>query len=245
MTRRPVYRFAGFPEGQVPMVTLPALVFVELLPHLADLDEVKVVLHVLWRLASMRSDGAPWITERELLGDPVLRIAIEGQAQVPRLQAALAKAVDHGILLAAPWEDAEGVVEVRYFANSPQGRTSVAALARGVSPARATVEERPNIFALYEQTIGPLTALLSEELMDAERTYPAEWIEDAFREAARLNKRNWKYVLAILERWQSEGRGGSDTHGIDREADREAGRRDREAETRRYLEDAYDRLIKH
>ena len=45
------YRFPGFPEGQVPTVTLPALLFAELLPHLEDLDEVKVILHVLWRLA--------------------------------------------------------------------------------------------------------------------------------------------------------------------------------------------------
>ena len=245
MMRGSSYRFPGFPEGQVPTVTLPALLFAELLPHLEDLDEVKVILHVLWRLAGTRSVGAPWISEHELLGDPVLDVALQGQMQVPRLQAALAKAVDHGVLLAAPWESALGLVEVRYFANSPQGRASVAALSRGVSPARATVEERPNIFALYEQVIGPLTALLSEELMDAEQTYPAQWIEDAFREAARVNKRSWKYVLAILERWQREGRGGSDTHGIDRGSDREAGRRDREAETRRYLEDAYDKLIKH
>ncbi len=240
MNPKPEYRFTGFPEGPVPTVTLPVSLFAELLPHLEDLDEVKVVLHVLWRLAGMRSEGAPWITEQELLGDPVLRIALPGQAMVSRLQAALTKAVDHKILLAAQWEDAGGAVEVRYFANSPQGRSSVAALGRGASPARAAVVERPNIFALYEQNIGPLTALLSEELMEAERTYPLQWIEDAFREAVRLNKRNWKYVLAILENWQSEGR-----DGIDRQPDRETGRRDREAETRRYLEDAYDRLIKH
>jgi DNA replication protein len=252
------YRFSGFPEGQAPMVSLPALLFAEVLPHLEDLDEVKVVLHVLWRLASMRSTGAPWVTERELLGDAVLCVALDeepqggtecrlfdDQAGVARLQAALSNAIDHGVLLAAPWEDAEGVVEVRFFANSPQGRATVAALGRGVSPARVIVEERPTIFALYEEVIGPLTALLSEELMEAEQTYPAPWIEDAFREAARMNKRNWKYVLAILERWRREGRGEAGAHGIDRESDREAGRGDREAETRRYLEDAYDRLIKH
>ncbi|HET7737325.1 MAG TPA: DnaD domain protein, partial [Tepidiformaceae bacterium] len=36
--------------------------------------------------------------------------------------------------------------------------------------------------------------------------YPAEWIVDAFREAAELNARNWRYVERILENWDREGR---------------------------------------
>ncbi len=234
------YRFSGFHEGATATVRLPESIFSDLLPNLDDIDEVKVVLHVLWRLAGMRAEGAPWITDRDLLSDAVLRMGLPGQNYVTRLQGALAKSVDHGVLLAVPSKSADDTVEVRYFANSPQGRSSVEALRRGVALTRATVEERPNIFALYEQTIGPLTALLSEDLMDAERTYPAEWIEDAFREAARLNKRNWKYILAILEHWQSEGRDGTN-----RQSGREAGKQDREAETRRYIDDAYDRLVHH
>ena len=61
------------------------------------------------------------------------------------------------------------------------------------------VESRPNIYTLYEENIGPLTALIAEELREAEETYPADWIEEAFREAVRMNKRNWKYVHAILK----------------------------------------------
>ena len=73
--------------------------------------------------------------------------------------------------------------------------------------------ERPPIFVLYEQNIGLLTPMIAEELRDAEKTYPADWIADAFREAVELNKRSWRYVLRILERWRHEGRGSGTDAG--------------------------------
>lgn len=254
MTHDKGYRFPGFPEGSVPTVTLPELVFADLVPHIDDPDLLKVVLVIFWRLAKMRAEGAPWVTDRELLGDAVLREALAGaepeglseahglgKVEV-RLTAALRAAVEHQILLPADWRRADGTDEVRYFANSPRGRASVAAVRRGADPERAAVEARPNVFTLYEQNIGPLTALLSEDLMEAEQTYPASWIEDAFREAVRLNKRNWKYILAILERWQAEGR-----DEIDRGTDGRSGRadEDRDAQAWRYIEEAYDRIVRH
>ncbi len=243
MSRRDLPRFSGFPEGTVPTVMLPESIFGELLPSIDDPDELKVTLVVLWRLAKMRANLAPWVTDVELRADPVLRVALDGGDFERRLQTALSAAVDRGVLLVAEWQAAEGS-EMRYFANSPRGRASVAAMGRGVSPERAALEARPDIFTLYEQTVGPLTALLSEELMEAEATYPAAWIEEAFREAARMNKRNWKYILAILERWRAEGKDEID-RGIGEGAGREAGQREREAEARRYIEERYDRLVRH
>ncbi len=237
------YRFRGFTGGSV--ISLPDQLFSELLPHLDDPDELKVVLHVLWRLARMRSSGAPWITDQEVRADAVLRDAFRGENGLARVDLALEKSVEHGILLVVPWQGADGTAERRYFANSPQGRATVAALDRGSVVERSTIEDRPNIYTLYEQNIGPLTALLGEELAEAEETYPATWIEEAFREAVRLNKRNWKYILAILERWQNEGRGTEEQHGVNRGSGREAGKRDREEETRHYIEDAYDRIVRH
>ena len=70
----------------------------------------------------------------------------------------------------------------------------------------AVVPERPNVFRLYEQNIGLLTPMIAEELRDAERHFPAEWIADAFREAVAMNKRSWRYVAAILERWRVQGK---------------------------------------
>ncbi len=244
MNPKPEYRFPGFPAGSISTVALPKLIFTEVIPHLHDRDEIKVVLVTLMRLAEMRADGAPWITAEELQADPVIGTALPGSSRDVRLQTALGRAVDHGILLVAAWENAEGATEVRYVANSPRGRASVAAMQRGVTPVRAVVTERPNIYTLYEQNIGPLTALLGEELMEAEKTYPASWIEDAFREAVNLNRRNWKYILAILDRWQAEGRDEID-RGFDSGHGRRSEREDWQAETRRYIKDAYDRLSEH
>jgi DnaD/phage-associated family protein len=137
-----------------------------------------------------------------------------------------------GTLIEVAWEGAAGNEEWRYFANGPRGRMAVAALERGLDPAQVEVTERPNIYSLYEQNVGPLTALLSEDLQEAEETYPPEWIEEAFREAVRLNKRSWKYIRAILERWQTEGRD---------EIDRRAG----EEDGRRYIEGKYADFIQH
>jgi DNA replication protein len=63
-----------------------------------------------------------------------------------------------------------------------------------------------NIFALYEQNIGIITPMIAEELKEADKLYPPRWIEEAFREAVTLNKRSWKYIARILERWASEGK---------------------------------------
>jgi DnaD/phage-associated family protein len=63
-----------------------------------------------------------------------------------------------------------------------------------------------NIFALYEQNVGIITPMIAEELKEAEKLYPPEWIEEAFKEAVTLNKRSWKYIARILERWASEGK---------------------------------------
>ena len=93
--------------------------------------------------------------------------------------------------------------------------------------------QRPNIFVLYEQNIGPLTPLLAQELMDAEATYPTEWIQDAFREAVALNKRSWRYVQRILERWAAEGR------------EDETSRRGDDRDRRRFIEGAYADIIEH
>ena len=63
-----------------------------------------------------------------------------------------------------------------------------------------------NIFALYEQNIGMITPMIAEELKEAEKIYPPQWIEEAFKEAVVLNKRIWRYIKRILERWASEGK---------------------------------------
>ena len=92
--------------------------------------------------------------------------------------------------------------------------------------------ERPNIFKLYEENIGPLTPLISDTLHDAELAYPAEWIEDAFKIAVQANARSWRYVETILKRWKEKGR--DDEH-----------RRDSEKDSRSYVEGELGQFIEH
>ena len=226
-----ITHFSGFPEAQVAVVTLPDLVFTDLIPQIDDLNELKVTLLVLRRLAQMQSDAAPWITFAELQADPAVRASLNDDVEA-QLDAALICAVQRGTLLTAEWRRGDGDIEHRYLANGPRGRAAIRAMRRGVDPARASKTVRPNIFALYEQNVGPLTAILSEDLMEAEKTYPADWIEEAFHEAVSRNKRNWKYIHAILERWHTEGKD-------------EADRRNRPPDPRRYIEGEYADIIKH
>jgi DnaD/phage-associated family protein len=133
---------------------------------------------------------------------------------VDALREGLERAVARGTLLQVtaqrPGQPAEGW----YYLNSESGREAVARIARGEPVPEQTADpihlraQRPNIYVLYEQNIGLLQPLLAQELEDAEREYPSDWIEEAFRIAAANNARNWAYVRSILERWAREGRSG-------------------------------------
>jgi DnaD/phage-associated family protein len=113
--------------------------------------------------------------------------------------------------------------ETLYTTNMPanvRGLERLAAEGVSIEEPQPTAEREaaPNIFALYEANIGSITPLLVDELREAEERYPPEWIEAAIREAAELNKRSWRYVRAILQRWETEGR-GYEEHRRDPEAD--------------------------
>ncbi|MGZ9166882.1 MAG: DnaD domain-containing protein, partial [Anaerolineales bacterium] len=124
-----------------------------------------------------------------------------------------------------------------YFLNSPRGRAAVQAFAEGQgneSPEIAsTLFERPNVFRLYEENIGPLTPLIADALKDAEESYSAAWVTDAIDLAVRNNKRSWRYCEAILKRWKEEGRGEKQD------------RRDAEKDRDKYIKGEYADYIEH
>ena len=218
--------FSGFPSGKVRVIDLPTSVFSGLVPLIDDLAELKLTLHVLWRLRQQRG-AMRYLRYNDLASDELLLTSLRQASQKKNttslLRSALNRAVERGTLLRVepPASTNSGAL---YFANTPKGRAAVEAISQGAWPEDVEAPARPNIFTLYEQNIGLLTPLIAEELREAERTYPDSWIEEAFREAVKLNKRSWKYIHAILERWSTEGK----------EDDREE--RSAEAKRRRYLE---------
>jgi DnaD/phage-associated family protein len=212
---------------------MPESVFSELIPLIDDLAELKLTLHVIWRLARQRSK-VRYLRRDDLIFDEVLQSSLSGLSDTPiqALDEALERAIERGTLLEVQTTVGD-TPEHLYFVNTPKGRAAVQAIARGEWPDEIESASRPNIFTLYEQNIGLLTPLISDELGKAEQEYPPEWINEAFREAVSLNKRSWKYIRAILERWRVDGRQD------------EEGRRTGKADRRRYIEGEYGEYIEH
>ena len=194
--------FSGFPSGKVRSIPLPEPFFADLLPLIDDLIELKVTLACL-KLLATKPGAVRWITWSELSADPDARRP-GCAAGEPALKQGLERAIARGTLLRAQ-EGASG--ETLYFANTERGRAAVAAIERGATA--TTVElsaTAPNIFRLYEQTIGPITPMIADELREAEKDYPAVWIEEAFREAARQNARSWAFVKKVLATRERRGK---------------------------------------
>jgi len=101
-----------------------------------------------------------------------------------------------------------------YFMNTAKGRQTVQMIREGKLPellvsipdeARLRVE-RPSVFVLYEQNIGLLTPMIADQLRDMEKSFPPEWVVEAFEISVRSNKRSLRYIQNILKRWESEGK---------------------------------------
>lgn len=209
--------FGGFPPGKTRTFSLPAALITELLPQIDDVFELKVTLFAFYaiqqregryrylRLADFRESAELMASLRQ---DPAL------------LENALRKAVDRGTLLRADVTLSEAA-EALYFINAEPGREAVDQIGRGEwQPGEGDVPveilpERPNIYRLYEENIGPLTPIIAETLRDAEKDYPTQWIADAIRVAVERNAPHWNFIRAVLERWKKEGKRGEIAEGPD------------------------------
>lgn len=232
--------FPGFPEGKTRLTPIPSAFFTELLPAVDDLAELKVTLYAFWALA--RSDREPAFLRRaEMLEDERLLTALRqpGLSAAESLDRALERAVQRGVLLQARIKVGGEQEEILLFLNSAKGRQAAEGLRTGgwhpekAGKAARLDVERPTIYTLYEQNIGPLTPMIAERLQEAERSYPSRWIEEAIGIAVENNARKWRYVEAILEDWNTKGRHERKDRG------------DSEASRRRYIEGEFADHIEH
>jgi DNA replication protein len=178
-------------QRKTDFVSLPDSFFTQAVSKIQDLAELKVVLYAAY-LILQKQERPYFVTYKELRSHELM--ATMGEKTV--LQA-LNLAVEHGTLLHSTL-NINGVLEDVYSLTVDSHQPS----ARLPSPGGQAV----NIFALYEQNIGIITPMIAEELKEADKLYPPQWIEEAFKEAVTLNKRSWKYIARILERWASEGK---------------------------------------
>jgi len=208
-------QFEGFPD-RMDYAAIPMAFFSNLMPQITDIAELKTTLH-FFRLILVKKNSPRFVTFSELSADAGLAQSLNssGIKLAAALKTALNEAVAHGTVLHIQTESNYATEDV-YFLNTARDREAVEKIKAGEiklpglkskEPAAETPQEQsPNVFQLYERNIGLLTPMLAEELKDAEKNYPAEWIEDAFREAVGANKRNWRYIARLLERWATEGK---------------------------------------
>ncbi|MCA9940140.1 MAG: DnaD domain protein [Anaerolineales bacterium] len=205
--------FPGFPDGKLRLTVVPNLFFSDLLPIIDNLAELKVTLYAFWAL-SQKEGKVRYLRLTDFLSDSVLLSGLGANptTAAQTLMDGIERAIARGTFLHVSIEGADGQIDL-YFLNTEKGRSAVEGITRGEwrpgtddeSPITLLVE-RPNIFVLYEQNIGPLTPLIADELRDAEQTYPPAWFEEAIQLAVENNVRKWRYVLSILERWRQEGK---------------------------------------
>lgn len=200
-------------------IPIPAAALSQWLADIDDIAELKVTLRALALLADepRRRSVPPSIALEDLLDDPVLAEAqlsgIEDHALL-----GLAAAVGRGTLAAI--RDA-GAMRVllndtdcqQYLQTGGVAELTAADLTglAGMDASEPTPQTpttggaRANIFALYEQHIGPYGHSVAEQLRAAEEEYPEDWIADAIAVAAERNARSWRYIDAVLRGWKQEG----------------------------------------
>jgi len=190
-------KFKGFTDSES-FTQLPDTFFQKLLAEIDDPAELKVTLFFLWRVEHMEGPFRALCQtdfEEKALGLSADEVAV-----------GLESAVQRGSILRAEHE-----ADVFYFLNSPRGRAAAEAFAQGnwresAKIMSTPVVDRPNVFKLYEENIGPLTPMIADMLKDAEETFSQEWIAEALEVAVKNNARSWKYVEAILKRWKEKGK---------------------------------------
>lgn len=230
-------KFQGFEESKKSFSSLPNQFFSELLPLIDDINELKLTIYLLWS-AYTQGDYGVCFRVKDILLDEKFLSGLEGTAETreKKLRQSLKNAAQRGSIIEVGISGKDD--ETVYFINSPRGRQAAALYKED----KGIIEEvkhkptldiiQPNIFALYEENIGPLTPIIADALRDAQASYSEDWINEAIQLAVRNNVRRWKYVESILVRWQEEGKDGAD-------------RRDDQEDHRRYIKGEYGEIGQH
>ena len=234
--------FSGFPEGKQRLTPVPNLFFSELLPAIDNLAELKVTLYAFWAL-NQQDGPIRYLRLTDFLNDTIFLKGLGATTNLASqaLLDGVERSVARGTFLHINIDSADGHTDL-YFLNTEKGRAAIEGITTGqwrpwddeFEPV-SLLMERPNIFILYEQNIGTLTPIIADELRDAEKAYPHNWIEDAIKSAVENNVRRWRYVVAILERWRQEGRQEQD--GISRRATPK--------QLREQIPDEFKDIVKH
>ena len=218
--------FPGFPAG-AKTVPLPASMLTQVFPDMQDVAELLVTLFAT--AAVQRQRRFPRLVEiDELRTERALIESLSSLLPQDDVDVAFRRGLDasvaRGTLLAVDGVPsggggeaaAKGQVRVLLGLHTELDRRAIERARRGdvvgaipwklLPASEPAVARAGNAYTLYESAIGPITPAIAEQLAEAEGLYPLEWIAEALAEAEELNRRSWRYVKRILERWDREGR---------------------------------------
>jgi DnaD/phage-associated family protein len=204
------------PVDSAPLVSVPRALLDRLVTSRSSVEEHRIVLLLILLTRSGKADAA--ISEDAFASDPAVIDAgkVDGTpiAMPDWPYPAIEQAVAHGMVLRFVVESPAGSRNWLLL-NTVQNARLVAAMAENpdsvpemywIDESRPRVHvDRPTVFRIYEQNIGPLTPLIADRLIKALELYPAEWVESALEEAVAYNRRNWRYIARILENWAADG----------------------------------------
>lgn len=183
----------------------------DVLPRLQDPDAIKVMLYIQARIAEQEGENR-YLFVRQITNSATLQQWFSGSDFEERIRQTLKQLMARGFLLSSKHNALPK--RILLFENNEAGKATLERLQDGLwqpTPTDHPVEKsqnqpQKNIYQLYEENIGPLTPLLSEDLTAAADEYPHQWIEDAIHIAVQNNARSWRYVDAVLKSWQKEGK---------------------------------------
>jgi DNA replication protein len=204
------------PVDSAPLVSVPRALLDRLITSRSSVEEHRIVLLLILLTRTGKADAA--ISEDAFASDPAVIDAgkVDGTpiAMPDWPYPALEQAVAHGTVLRFVVESQAGsrnwlllntVQNARLISSMAEDPDSVPEV-YWIDESRPRVHvDRPTVFRLYEQNIGPLTPLIADRLIKALEIYPAEWVESALEEAVAYNRRNWRYIARILENWAADG----------------------------------------
>jgi DNA replication protein len=203
--------FKGFP-ARMQFTPVPNLVFSALLPNITDVNELKVLLHI-FEIIYPKKGNLRFLTYNELFNHAGIVNDLKDESG-NILKESLESLTQKGVILYLPLRKADKTEELFYL-NNEANRLTIARIQSGeiVLPdlkyeaaVQPIIIETSDIFTLYEQNIGMLTPLIADELKEAGKQYPEDWIKEAIKIGVSSNKRNWRYIARILEHWSTEGK---------------------------------------
>jgi len=87
-----------------------------------------------------------------------------------------------------------------------KGDTHVTQTVRTVKEPSLQANGNGAVFSLYEQEIGMMSKIISDQIVDAVDEFGAGFVEEAIGIAVKNNIRKWSYVDGVLQRWRANGK---------------------------------------